>query len=273
MSEATPLQHFIRAAIESAPETRDFYDKLLQAKLKTKGKPIYDIDRGKSKNPSLPVINAIAEVLHQPRELIERAIAGEEVEPVGRPKPAPHRRDLHPDMLPARDVSADDDTVEVASLDLSYSMGPGTELDSYIEEEPIRFDPSFLRRISRAPFHRLKLARGVGDSMLPTLMPGDVVLIDTTQNRLSMSDRVYAVALHGAAAIKRLRLEKDRKVLVVSDNPSVENYAIDEADVTIHGRVIWFSRELRPAASGRVILAVRRRMQKSRTHPTYLLDG
>jgi hypothetical protein len=244
MSDATPLQRYIRALIEQAPETRDFYDKLLQLKLGTKGKPIYDIDRGKSKNPSLAVLNAIAEVLHQPRQLIERAIAGEDVEPAKRPKPEPRPRPVHPEMPVVRDVAADDGTVEISSLDLSYSMGPGTELDSYIEEEPIRFDPTFLRRVSRAPFSRLKLARGVGDSMFPTLMPGDVVMIDTTQNKLSMSDRVYAVALHGAAAIKRLRLEKERRVLVVSDNPNVDNYVIDADDVIIHGRVVWFSREL-----------------------------
>jgi len=240
----SPLQTLIRQLVANAPETRDFYDKLLQTKLGTKGKPIYDIDRGKSRNPGRLVINEIASMFHQPREVLERAIAGEEVEPVARPKPEPMPRPSHPEQPITRDASANDDTIEITSLDLSYSMGPGTELESYIEEEPIRFDPVFLRRVTRAPFSRLKLARGVGDSMFPTLLPGDVVMIDTTQNRLTMSDRVYAVALHGAAAIKRLRLEKDHRVLVVSDNPNVENYAIDEDDVIVHGRVVWFGREL-----------------------------
>lgn len=151
---------------------------------------------------------------------------------------------LRPDQPPVMDASASDPTVELSSLDLSYSMGPGTELTNYVEEEPIRFDPVFLRRISRAPWQRLKLARGVGDSMQPTLFPGDVVMIDTTQNMLNMQDRVYALAVNGAAAIKRLRIEKGGRILIVSDNPTVENYVVDAEEVTIHGRVVWFGREL-----------------------------
>jgi phage repressor protein C with HTH and peptisase S24 domain len=75
-------------------------------------------------------------------------------------------------------------------------------------------------------------------------LPGDIVMIETTKNMLNMQDRVYAAAVNGAAAIKRLRVEKERKIMVVSDNPHVENYTIDAADVVIHGRVVWFSREL-----------------------------
>ena len=242
--DITPLQKFIRAAIDLAPEKRDFYDRVLQAKLKTKGKPIYDIDRGKSKNPSLAILDEVSQLLNQPRDLFERAIKGEDVEPVVRRAPKEVTRRQTPDLPVVRDVSADDGMIEIASLDLSYSMGPGTELESYIEEEPVSFDPIFLRRLTRAPYSRLKLARGVGDSMQPTLLPGDVVMIDTTQNMLNMSDRVYAVALHGAAAIKRLRVAKDRQVLVISDNPAIESYLIDAQDVVIHGRVVWFSREL-----------------------------
>lgn len=241
---STPLQKLIRALIETAPEKRDFYDRVLQKKLGTTGKPLYDIDRGKSKSPKPPVVEAIADLFHQPTSVLYSAIRGEDVEPVARPKPAPQPRPSHPEQPVRRDVAADDETIEIASLDLSYSMGPGTELESYIEEEPIRFDPVFIRRVTRAPMDRLKLARGVGDSMFPTLLSGDMVMIDTTQNCLSMSDRVYAVSLHGAAAIKRLRLEKDHKILVVSDNPHVDNYVIDADDVIVHGRVVWFGREL-----------------------------
>lgn len=244
MTDATPLQRFIRAAVADAPETRDFYDKLLQAKLKTKGKPIYDIDRGKSTNPGTNILTAVAEVLNQPVELLRKAVQGEDVAPITRGRAQSYDPRNVPDYPIARDIAADDGTVELTSLDLSYSMGPGTELESYIEEEPIKFDPVFLRKVSRAPYHRLKIARGVGDSMQPTLLPGDIVMIDTTQNMLNMQDRVYAVAVNGAAAIKRLRVEKGRKIIVVSDNPNVENYTIDAEDVVIHGRVVWFSREL-----------------------------
>ncbi len=155
----------------------------------------------------------------------------------------PDRIDKAPDRAPTRDAS-EGETVSITSLDLSYSMGPGTNIDGYIEENPVEMDIGFLRRITRSEFTRLRIARGVGDSMYPTLLTSDVVLIDTTQNTLSQQDRVYAISLYGASAIKRLRRIGDGKVLIVSDNPSVGDQEVELADVKIDGRVIWFGRDL-----------------------------
>lgn len=81
MSE-TALQRFIKQALGYAPEARDRYDKLIQKKAGTSGKPIYDIERGKSLNPALQTLVNIAEVLHQPLELLTRAAGGESVDAV-----------------------------------------------------------------------------------------------------------------------------------------------------------------------------------------------
>ncbi|TZG24892.1 S24 family peptidase [Sphingomonas montanisoli] len=149
-----------------------------------------------------------------------------------------------PDLPAVKDASAGDDTVEVAQLDLSFSMGPGTTIDDYIEEVPYRFDIGWLRRLTRSEPRRLRLARGVGESMSPTLLTGDQVLIDTTQRQLNKQDGIYAISLFGAAAIKRLRAIGPQRVRVISDNPAVEDQDVDAEDISIAGRVIWFSREL-----------------------------
>ena len=72
----------------------------------------------------------------------------------------------------------------------------------------------------------------------------DLVWIDTTQRKLNQADRIWAVSINGAAAIKRLRPVKDGRILVVSDNPLVENYEVDPAELLIGGRVIRFARDL-----------------------------
>jgi hypothetical protein len=151
-------------------------------------------------------------------------------------------RVVEPDIPPVRDAHAADDAVEIQLLDLSFSMGPGATIDDYIEETPVKMDMGLLRNITRTPFPRLRLARGVGESMWPTLSSGDLVLIDTVQNQLTMQDRIWAISLFGAAAIKRLRTISRDRVLVISDNQAVDNQEVDAADLIIHGRVIWFSR-------------------------------
>jgi phage repressor protein C with HTH and peptisase S24 domain len=149
-----------------------------------------------------------------------------------------------PDLPPTLSASARDDVVEVPALDLSHSMGPGTEVDDYIEVELVRFDLGFLRQITRTAPERLRLARGVGDSMFPTLLTNDSVLIDTTQRTLNLTDRVYAISLYGGAAIKRLRPVGDGRIRVISDNPIVDDQEVNAEDVVIAGRVIWFARDL-----------------------------
>lgn len=65
-SKKTFLQRRIEQAIEEGPEARDFYDRLVQLQTGTKGKPIYDIVRGKSKKPAIATIQAIAKAFHRP---------------------------------------------------------------------------------------------------------------------------------------------------------------------------------------------------------------
>ncbi|MFD1951891.1 XRE family transcriptional regulator [Sphingomonas arantia] len=149
-----------------------------------------------------------------------------------------------PDQAPTRSVSSGE-LAQVARLDLSLPMGPGATVDDFVEDEPLTFELSYVRSFTRTPPHRLKIAQGVGDSMFPTLVSADLVWIDTTQNQLLHSDRIYAASINGGAAIKRLRpVAGGKRVLVISDNKTIEPYEVDADDVVIWGRVIRFARDL-----------------------------
>lgn len=223
----SPLQEALKRVLDLAPSKRDAYDRQLQQRLGTKGKPIYDIMRGKSRNPSAKLLIAIADVMQiEPGPFL--VAAGLDM---------PRSRPIAP-------AAADDDTVEILALDLSFAMGPGTEIDDYIEETPYRFDLNFIRTFTRSPSDRLRLARGVGESMFPTLVSSDLVWIDSTQRTLNQQDRIWAISLFGAAAIKRLRTIGNGRVLVISDNPAVENQEVNAEDLIIGGRVIRLGRDL-----------------------------
>lgn len=148
-----------------------------------------------------------------------------------------------PDLPPIKSVGSGE-VVELHAVDMSYAMGEGRNIDDYIESEPVAFDLALLRSITRAPPHRLRLARGVGDSMTPTLQSSDRVMIDTTQNMLKLDDRIYAISRFGAGSIKRLRTIGPGRILVKSDNPTVDDIEVDAQDLVIHGRVIWFARDV-----------------------------
>jgi phage repressor protein C with HTH and peptisase S24 domain len=114
-----------------------------------------------------------------------------------------------------------------------------------VESEALQFDLGYIWSFTKTPPHRLRLAGGAGDSMFPTLVSNDLVWIDTTQNQLLHSDRIYAASINGGAAIKRLRpVAGGTRILVISDNKTVEAYEVDANEVVIWGRVIRFARDL-----------------------------
>ncbi len=84
-----------------------------------------------------------------------------------------------------------------------------------------------------------------GDSMEPTLLSGDMVMIDESQ-RSVRTGRIYLVRINDELMLKRLETRPDC-ILLRSDNPAyspIEVRKEDEAtDIEIFGRMVWSCRE------------------------------
>jgi phage repressor protein C with HTH and peptisase S24 domain len=210
--------------------------------LATSGKPLWDIERGKTKKPLPKTLRAIEKVLrYEPDYLVDLVHPREDASSA--PANA-HPLEKASDQPVMRSVDAGE-TAEIIRLDLSLPMGPGATVEDYVEHEPLRFDLAYIQSFTRTPMHRLRIAMGVGDSMFPTLVSNDLVWIDTTQNQLVHADRIYAASINGGAAIKRLRpIAGGARVLVISDNKAIDAYEVDANEVKIWGRVIRFARDL-----------------------------
>lgn len=146
--------------------------------------------------------------------------------------------------LPTVSAHQHDDVVDIISLDLSLSMGPGTLIEEFVEEEPVKFDIGLLRAVTRTPLHLLRAVKGVGDSMEPTLRTNDRILIDTSEKMLSRVHGIYWIDHLGAHGVKRLRAVGKGRILIMSDNPAVPDYDVDAGEMRIHGRAIWLMRDL-----------------------------
>ena len=102
--------------------------------------------------------------------------------------------------------------------DAEVSAGPGAGNDAEAVTERLAFRREWLARMGVAPGQGV-LVKVRGDSMAPTLLPGDLVLIDQARAEGSKG-RVYAlVDVDGGTRVKRLD-RPDRATLVLrSDNP------------------------------------------------------
>jgi len=136
------------------------------------------------------------------------------------------------------------ETAAITALDLSLSMGPGTPIEDFVESEPVELDIGLLRSITRTPFHKLRIVRGIGSSMEPKFYTGDRILVDTSDRSLSRMDGYYWITLWGSHGLKKLRPAGKNRVKVISENPDDEPIEVDAGDLTIEGRAIWFARDL-----------------------------
>lgn len=123
------------------------------------------------------------------------------------------------------------------------SAGGGAFVLSEQVKEHYAFRRDWLNRIA-TDLDNLVLMMVRGTSMEPTIMPGDIVLIDMGRNRV-YEGLIYALGLGETIVIKRLALLPGGRALILSDNRT--EFPPEETmlnDIRVIGRVIWFGRQL-----------------------------
>lgn len=82
-----------------------------------------------------------------------------------------------------------------------------------------------------------------GDSMEPTLLSGDLVLVDHSKDATTRGG-LFAITIDQEILIKRIQPLMGSKLLVISDNEKYTALEIDAENILINGKVVWFAREL-----------------------------
>jgi phage repressor protein C with HTH and peptisase S24 domain len=133
---------------------------------------------------------------------------------------------------------------QVREVQVEFAMGGG----SIVENNPVlswrAFDRDWLRSVTRAKADDLFFARGVGDSMQPTLHDDDSMLINRAENRIDRQDRIWAIAYGDLGMVKRIRKLPGGKYLVLSDNSTVQPFEAADGEMTVIGRVVWIGRKM-----------------------------
>lgn len=147
----------------------------------------------------------------------------------------------------------------VPEIDVRGGMGPGglaawdyrpdrdgtpMEVDGELAEWFI--PPDYLRRELRVRNGDARIIEVQGDSMEPTLLPGDRVMIDTG-SRVPSPPGVFALWDGLGVVVKRLEFIPNTdpmRFIISSDNPKHERYERTSDELSVIGRVVWFGRRL-----------------------------
>lgn len=189
---------------------------------------VYDIMRGRSENPNLEKLDQVAKALSVERNWLLHGIGDVDGE--------------SPIMEDPMEVF-----VSVPSVEVTASMGGGNLVTDEVENgEPYNFQRSWIVHDLKADPANLRIMHVEGDSMMPTLHSGDVVLVDLA--RRSPTPPGIFVLFDGMGLVAK-RLENipnndPPKVRVISDNTFYSPYERTADEVSIIGRIRWFAREI-----------------------------
>ncbi len=163
-------------------------------------------------------------------------------------EPFPGARTKYPDVCGPATISpfpengAPGEFVYIPQMGGRISAGGGLVPDNTVEMK-IAFRKEWIQR--RGDPSNMTLIKVSGDSMEPTLLSGDMVLINRSRNYLDPQGGIYAIAVDDVIMIKRLQAEyPEKKVKIISDNGKYSTIEADIDQVKINGKVIWFGREL-----------------------------
>ena len=144
------------------------------------------------------------------------------------------------------DLAPRDGLVAVNRTAVRASAGPGAIVAEESGRPYFAFDERWLKTLTSSPSDKLSIIRVEGDSMAPTLNPGDDILVDLGDCDERLRDGVYVLRIDEALVVKRIALHPiGRRVTVQSDNPAYPDWPdCDLAELHCVGRVIWAGRKL-----------------------------
>jgi phage repressor protein C with HTH and peptisase S24 domain len=91
---------------------------------------------------------------------------------------------------------------------------------------------------------KMSLIKVKGDSMEPTLLSGDMILVDHSKNFIDPQGGIYAIVMEDMIMIKRLQVLGQGRIRVVSDNLHYEPIEMNADALIINGKVLWFCRDM-----------------------------
>jgi len=188
---------------------------------------VYDIMRGKSENPNLAKLDQVADVLKVERNWLLHGMGNVEGE--------------SPII-----VDPSEAFISIPSVAVSASMGGGTVVDKNEDGKPYHFQRDWILHGLKADPSQLRIMHVEGDSMMPTLHSGDVVLVDM-QRRSPTPPGIFVLFDGMGLVAKRLENIPNNdppKVRVISDNTFYSPYERTADEINIIGRIRWFAREI-----------------------------
>lgn len=128
--------------------------------------------------------------------------------------------------------------------DVSLSAGGGA-FDADEEAEELALPPIWVEKLGgEREIERIEAVNVTGDSMEPTLKSGDILFVHRQKQNIK-NGGVFAVATPFGLFVKRLEMQVDGSLMLISDNDDYPPQRVATDDVEVIGQAVAvFSSEL-----------------------------
>ena len=121
--------------------------------------------------------------------------------------------------------------------DSQAAAGTGENVVDEEVKEHLFFDKRWLRAVIGRNADNLSLIRANGNSMLPHIKDGDLLMVDNSIKEI-IPNKVFVIYQENKLRVKRLKSEFNGDILVLSDNPEYPTEIMDKETIII-GQVVW----------------------------------
>lgn len=139
----------------------------------------------------------------------------------------------------------DSDAIRIPFFNVAASAGPGSEAPGHEMIVHLNFSRTLLRKLGVRPEDAHAISAR-GDSMLPTIANGQIILLDRSVRRVR-EDAIYVLSIDQDIRLKRIQKGLGGSLILKSDNPAYEPEHLSPADaeqLKVEGRVFWTERAL-----------------------------
>lgn len=140
----------------------------------------------------------------------------------------------------SKNTTEPDNIVKIDVLDAVACCGNGVENFSENVIGQHMMTLTALRELTSAAPENIKIIRAIGDSMTPTIRPGEMLWIDVSYTSPS-SDGLYLIRIGKELLVRRIQLNPfDGSALIKADNEAYRAFPAEKfEDVPVLGRVIY----------------------------------
>lgn len=129
--------------------------------------------------------------------------------------------------------------VSIPFYSAKAAAGSGVDMPEYTEKDVLHFDSRWIKNILGINPNNAVIIQAEGDSMLPDIREGDLLMLDTSYVE-PQNGKTFVIQIDNQLVVKVVMQDWDGSIKLISNNPKYPPRILNEHEnASIVGKVVW----------------------------------